>query len=151
MLILEKYDLLYYEEFKDNYPIVYEMLLDMLNKYGISTDEFYYKYLNAEYDLSDVMLSVFGVINQELSLELIINWSLSTLATKDYEHILQAKRKTKENYNTLSEVIRETFFTSELEFLSLVVNIIWKHDLNTYGYITNENFILYNNCSLRLE
>ena len=149
MLVLEKYEL-YYEEFKVNYPIVYEMLLSMLNAYGISTDEFYYKYLNAEYDLNDAMLKVFGVLNQELSLELIINWCLSTIATKDYEHILQAKRKSKENYNILSEVIRETFFLNELEFLSLVVNILWKHDLNEYGYITHENFILYNNCTLIL-
>jgi hypothetical protein len=150
MLVLEKYDLLYYEDFKTNHPLVYEMLLSMLNTYGISTDEFYYKYLNAEYDLSDVMLSVFGVINQELSLELIINWCLSTIATKDYEHILQVKKKSKQTYNTLSEIIRETFFISELEFLSLLVNIIWKEDLNQYGYITSDNFELYNKCKLIL-
>lgn len=140
-----------YENFKSDYPVVYEMLLDMLNVYGVCIDEHFYKYLNKEYDLSDAMLKVFGVINIEISLELIINWCLSTILTKDYEYILQTKNKTKEKYNTISEIIRETFFTSELEFLSLVVNILWKNDLNEYGYISAENFEYYNNCALRLE
>jgi hypothetical protein len=140
-----------YENFKSDYPIVYEMLLDILNAYGISIDEHYYSYLNSEYDLNQPMLIVFGVINQELSLELIVNWCLSTLLTRDYEHILKAKKKSKENYNTISEIIRETFFINELEFLSLVVNIIWKEDLNQLGHITNENFEYYNNCTLKLD
>jgi hypothetical protein len=140
-----------YETFKSDYPVVYDMLLSMLDAYGISIDEHYYSYLNSEFDLSDVMLKVFGVINQELSLELIINWCLSSILTYDYNHILNFKRKTKENLNQISMVIRDTFFISELEFLSLVVNIIWKEDLNQYGYITAENFEYYNNCTLKLE
>lgn len=140
-----------YENFKIQYPLLYEMLLSMLDAYGISCDEFYYTYLNSEYDLSDAMLKVFGVINIDLSLELIVNWCLSTILTKDYHHILQVKKKTKENYSILSDIIIETFFVSELEFLSLVVNIIWKSDLNEFGKISDDNFILYENCSLKLD
>jgi hypothetical protein len=149
--LLEKYDIISYEQFKEEYPILDEMLLHLLSLYGISIDAYFYKYLNAEYNLSDVMLKVFGVINIELSLELIMNWLLSTILTKDYEFVLQFKRKSKENYQILDNVFKETFFVSEIEFLSLVVNIIWKHDLNEYGYITSDNFELYNNCTLRLE
>jgi len=140
-----------YENFKIQYPIVYDMLLSMLNSYGVSTDEHYYTYINKEYDLSDVMLQVFGVINIELSLELIINWLLSTILTKDYNYVLNFKRKTKENMNEISMVINDTFFINELEFLSLVVNIIWKEDLNQYGKITDENFEYYKNCKLNYE
>lgn len=140
-----------YYNFKLSYPLIYEMLLDILHQYNVSIDEYYYSYLNSEYDLSDAMLKVFGVINQELSLELIINWCLSTILTKDYNHVLQFKRKTKENMNEISMVIRDTFFVNELEFLSIVVNILWKEDLNQYGYISAENFDMYNNCALRLE
>jgi hypothetical protein len=140
-----------YENFKIQYPIVYEMLLDMLNAYGISTDEHYYKYLNKEYDLSDVMFNVFGVIGIELSLELIVNWCLSTILTKDYNHVLKFKRKTKENMNEISNIIRDTFFINELEFLSIVVNILWKEDLNNLGQITDENFDMYKQCSLKMN
>ena len=140
-----------YENFKSDYPIVYDMLLSMLDAFGISIDSHYYNFLNKEYDLSHVMLSVFGVINIELSLELIVNWCLSTILTKDYHNILQVKKKTKENYSILSDIIIETFFISELEFLSLVVNIIWKSDLNEFGKISDDNFILYENCSLKLD
>lgn len=140
-----------YDEFKSNYPIVYEILLSMLNSYRISTDEHYYSFLNKEYDLSDIMLQVFGVINIDLSLELIINWILSTILTKDYNHVLQFKRKTKENMNEISMVILETFFVNELDFLSLVVNILWKSDLNEFGYITEENFEYYKTCKLNYE
>jgi hypothetical protein len=97
------------------------------------------------------MLKVFGVINQELTLELIINWCLSTILTKDYNHVLLFKRKTKENLNEISMIIRDTFFINELEFLSLVVNIIWQSDLNEFGKISYDNFILYENCSLKLD
>ena len=140
-----------YENFKIQFPIVYDMLLSMLNSYGISTDEHYYSYLNKEYDLSDAMLQVFGVINIELSLELIINWILSTILTKDYNYVLNFKRKTKENYNTISEIINNTFFITELEFLALVVNIIWKSDLNEFGRISDENFEYYVTCKLNYE
>jgi hypothetical protein len=140
-----------YINFKSDYPIVYQMLLDMLNVYGISIDEHYYIYLNKEYDLSDAMLKVFGVINQKLSLELLINWILSTILTKDYNHVLEFKRKTKENMNEISMVINDTFFINELEFLSLVVNIIWKEDLNQFGKITDDNFEYYKNCKLNYE
>jgi len=140
-----------YEILQSDYPVLYDMLLSMLNAYGISIDEHYYSYLNSEYDLSDAMLKVFGVINIDLSLELIVNWCLSTILTKDYEFVLNFKRKTKENYSILSDIIIETFFVSELEFLSLVVNIIWKEDLNQLGHITNENFEYYNNCTLKLD
>ena len=140
-----------YENFKIQYPIVYEMLLDMLNVYGISIDEHYYTYLNKEYDLSDVMFNVFGVIGIELSLELIINWILSTILTKDYNHVLKFKRKTKENMNEISNIIRDTFFLNELEFLSIVVNILWKEDLNQFGKITDENFDMYKQCSLKMN
>lgn len=149
--LLEKYDIISYEQFKEEYPILDEMLLHLLSLYGISIDAYFYKYLNAEYNLSDVMLKVFGVVNIELSLELLMNWLLSTILTKDYEFVLQFKRKSKENYQILDNVFKETFFVSEMEFLSLVVNIIWKNDLNQYGYITSDNFELYNNCTLRLE
>lgn len=137
-----------YEVFKTDYPIVYDMLLSMLNAYGISTDEHYYSFINKEYDLSEVMLQVFGVINIDLSLELIINWILSTILSKDYQHVLQFKRKTKENMNEISMIINDTFFINELEFLSLVVNIIWKEDLNQYGEIKDDNFNMYKNCKL---
>ena len=140
-----------YENFKIQYPIVYDMLLSMLNSYGISTDEHYYSYLNKEYNLSDAMLQVFGVINIELSLELIINWILSTILTKDYNYVLNFKRKTKENYNTISEIINNTFFITELEFLALVVNIIWKEDLNQFAKISDENFEYYKTCKLNYE
>jgi hypothetical protein len=140
-----------YEVFKSDYPVVYSMLLDMLHQYGISTDEHLYKYLNSEYDLSQVMLTVFGVIGIELSLELIINWILSTILTKDYNYVLNFKRKTKENYNTISEIINNTFFITELEFLALVVNIIWKSDLNEFGKISDENFEYYKTCKLNYE
>lgn len=149
--ILEKYDLLYYEDFKVQYPVLYDMVIHLFSLYGINTNEHFYKYLNAEYDLSDCMLKVFGIINQELSLELLINWVLSTILTREYEYVLQFKRKTKDNYQILDNVFKETFFVSEIEFLSLVVNIIWKNDLDNYGYITAENFDMYNNCILRLE
>jgi len=127
------------------------MLLDMLNAYGISIDEHYYTYLNKEYDLSDAMLKVFGVINQKLSLELLINWILSTILTKDYNHVLEFKIKTKENMNEISMVINDTFFINELEFLSLVVNIIWKNDLDNFAYISAENFEYYKTCKLNYE
>jgi hypothetical protein len=140
-----------YEVFKTDYPIVYDMLLSMLNTYGISTDEHYYSFLKKEYDLSDIMLQVFGVINIDLSLELIINWLLSTILTKDYNHVLQFKRKTQENMNEISMIINDTFFINELEFLSLVVNIIWKEDLNQYGHIKDDNFDMYKNCKLNYE
>jgi len=140
-----------YENFKSDYPIVYDMLLSMLNSYGICIDEHLYTYLNKEYDLSQVMLQVFGVINIELSLELIINWCLSTILTKDYNYVLNFKRKTKENMNEISMVINDTFFINELEFLSLVVNIIWKEDLNQFGKISDENFEYYKNCKLNYE
>jgi hypothetical protein len=140
-----------YEVFKTDFPIVYDMLLSMLNTYGISTDEHYYSFLNKEYDLSQVMLQVFGVINIDLSLQLIINWLLSTILTKDYNHVLQFKRKTKENMNEISMIINDTFFINELEFLSLVVNIIWKEDLNEFGHIKDDNFNMYKNCTLNLE
>jgi hypothetical protein len=140
-----------YEVFKTDYPIVYDMLLSMLNTYGISTDEHYYSFLKKEYDLSDIMLQVFGVINIDLSLELIINWLLSTILTKDYNHVLQFKRKTKENMNEISMIINDTFFINELEFLSLVVNIIWKEDLNEFGHIKDDNFNMYKNCKLNYE
>jgi hypothetical protein len=137
-----------YEVFKSNYPVLYSMLLDMLHQYGISIDEHYYSYINKEYDLSEVMLSVFGVIGIELSLELIINWLLSTILTKDYNHVLQFKRKTKENMNEISNIIKDTFFVNELEFLSLVLNIIWKNDLDNFGHIKDDNFEYYKNCKL---
>lgn len=140
-----------YEVFKTDYPIVYDMLLSMLNAYGVSCDEHYYSFLNKEYDLSEVMLQVFGVINIDLSLELIINWLLSTILTKDYNHVLQFKRKTKENMNEISMIINDTFFVNELEFLSLVVNIIWKEDLNQYGHIKDDNFDMYKNCTLKYD
>lgn len=140
-----------YENFKSDYPIVYEMLLSMLDAYGISTDIHYYKYLNSEYNLDDCMLRVFGVINIELSLELIINWILSTILTKEYKHVLEFKRKTKENMNEISIIINDTFFMNEIEFLSIVVNIIWKNDLNKFGYITDESFEYYKNCTSRFE
>jgi hypothetical protein len=124
------------------------MLLSMLNSYGISIDEHYYSYINKEYDLSEVMLSVFGVIGIELSLELIVNWCLSTILSKDYNHVLEFKTKSKENMNEISNIIKDTFFINELEFLSLVVNIIWKEDLNQFGKISDENFDIYKNCKL---
>jgi hypothetical protein len=124
------------------------MLLSMLSSYGISIDEHYYSYLNKEYDLSDVMLAVFGVINIELSLELIINWCLSTILSKDYNYVLDFKIKNKDNMNEISNIINDTFFINELEFLSLVVNIIWKNDLDKLGYITDDNFDIYKNCKL---
>jgi hypothetical protein len=140
-----------YEVLQSDYPVVYSMLLSMLNSYGISTDEHYYSYLNKEYNLSDAMLQVFGVINIDLSLELIINWLLSTILTKDYNHVLKFKRKTKENMNEISMIINETFFINELEFLALVVNIIWKSDLNEFGKISDENFEYYVTCKLNYE
>ena len=140
-----------YEVLQSNYPILYDMLLDMLQQYNVSTDVHYYKYLNKEYDLSDIMLQVFGVINIDLSLELIINWCLSTILSKDYNHVLQFKRKTQENMNEISMIINDTFFVNELEFLSLVVNIIWKEDLNEFGYISADNFDMYKNCKLNYE
>jgi hypothetical protein len=149
--VLEKYDIHSYDDFKQEYPILDEMLLHLLSLYGISTDVHFYKYLNAEYNLNDVMLKVFGIIGHELSVELLMNWLLSSILTKDYEHVLQFKRKTKDNYQVLDNVFKETFFVSEIEFLSLVVNIVWKEDLNEFGYITDDNFQLYNNCILRLE
>ena len=97
------------------------------------------------------MLSVFGVIGIELSLELIINWLLSTILTKDYNYVLNFKTKTKKNMNEISMIIKETFFISELEFLSLVVNIIWKEDLNQFGKITDDNFEYYKNCRINYE
>ena len=140
-----------YEVFKTDYPIVYDMLLSMLNAYGISIDSHYYSFLNKEYVMSDVMFQVFGVINIDLSLELIINWCLSTILSKDYNHVLQFKRKTQENMNEISMIINDTFFINELEFLSLVVNIIWKEDLNEFGYISADNFDMYKNCKLNYE
>lgn len=140
-----------YEKFKSDYPIVYDMLLSMLDVYGVSIDSHYYSYINKEYDLSEVMLSVFGVIKIELSLELIVNWCLSTILSKDYNHVLQFKRKTQENMNEISMIIRETFFINELEFLSLVLNIIWKNDLDNFGHIKDENFEYYKNCRLNFE
>jgi hypothetical protein len=137
-----------YEILQSDYPVVYAMLLDMLQQYNISTDVHYYKYLNKEYQMSDVMLSVFGVIGIELSLELIINWCLSTILTKDYNYVLDFKIKNKDNMNEISMIINDTFFINELEFLSLVVNIIWKEDLNQFGKITDENFDIYKNCKL---
>lgn len=137
-----------YEILQSDYPVVYAMLLDMLQQYNISTDVHYYKYLNKEYQMSDVMLSVFGVIGIELSLELIINWCLSTILTKDYNYVLDFKIKNKDNMNEISNIINDTFFINELEFLSLVVNIIWKEDLNQFGKITDENFDIYKNCKL---
>lgn len=137
-----------YVQFQSNFPIIYDMLLSMLSSYGISIDEHYYSYLNKEYDLSDVMLAVFGVINIELSLELIINWCLSTILSKDYNYVLDFKIKNKDNMNEISNIINDTFFINELEFLSLVVNIIWKNDLDKLGYITDDNFDIYKNCKL---
>jgi hypothetical protein len=53
--------------------------------------------------------------------------------------------------NEISMIINDTFFINELEFLSLVVNIIWKEDLNQYGHIKDDNFDMYKNCTLKYD
>lgn len=140
-----------YKNFKSDYPFVYKMVLHMLDGYGINTDEYYYKYLNDEYDLSEAVFAVFGVIGYELTLELICNWILSTILTEDYIHVLHYKKRTKENMNQISMIIRDTFFVHELEFLSLVVNVHWKKDLDALGYLTTESYKLYENTSIAIQ
>lgn len=146
-MVLEK-EIINYDKLQSDYPILYEMLLSMLENYQICTDPYFYVYLNKEYDLSEVMITVFGVVNIPLTFDLIINWCISTIQSTEYEYLFNINKKTKENYKTISNVIRDTFFVNELEFLSLVVNIIWKNDLNQFGYIKESSFEFYKNCKL---
>lgn len=131
---------------KKDYPIIYEVLIQMLEAYGINTNSSFYKYLNKEYDLKQVYQSVFGMINQDVTFELIIAFIESTLEHNDYNYILEIEYDDIFLRSALCRIIEETFYINELCFLSTIMNDAWIKDLNNLGYISEQGYNTYKLC-----
>lgn len=128
----------------EEFPVLYSIIISVLDAYEVSTDYHYYNYLNSEYDMRGPVACIFHV-DDVLDLHLIINWILQGVFTTHLE-LLDARKNTKDNRKKISEILMELFTNKELEFLRYM-NIIWQDDLKEYGYVTEENFNVYLNLT----
>lgn len=130
------------EILKSDYRLVYDLIILELKAHGICVDEYYYIYLNSEYDLTPIMHSCFGVYGFDLTLDIIVQWVLATSLTTEFIRIFEMTQDTPHNRFIISNLIEETFFVREIELLNLI-NFIWQEDIVRYGYVTETNFNLY--------